>query len=555
MIRAFPVKSTVPALTPVRGHATNGKPMDTYDYLIIGSGIAGLSLALKAATRGSVVIVTKDRLPESNSAYAQGGIASVWSPEDSFSAHIQDTLIAGAELCHGDVVAAVVQEGPERIRELIALGTNFSRRPGGEDAEYDLGLEGGHSHRRILHASDATGQEIIRALMAAVRQHPNILVLEKHLCIDLLTSPTASGSECWGAYVLELETNQVKTLMARVTALCTGGAGKVYLYTSNPDVASGDGLAMAYRAGAPLGNLEFFQFHPTCLFHPKAKSFLISEALRGEGAILRRPDGNAFMAYYDTRAELAPRDIVARAIDSEMKKYGFTHVLLDISHRDADFLRQRFPAISRRCLEFGIDLTKAPIPVVPAAHYLCGGVITDLNGATVINRLYAAGEVAMTGLHGANRLASNSLLEAVVFAQRVFLHADAFLTSNKKSPPSFPAWDPGHAVNSDEMVVVTHTWEEIRRLMWNYVGIVRSDRRLARARRRIALIQEEIREYYWNFLVTGDLLELRNLATVAELIIRCASMRHESRGLHYTLDYPQTDDQHCLRDTVVQLGQ
>lgn len=527
--------------------------METCDYLVIGSGIAGLSVALKAATRGSVIIVTKDRLPESNSAYAQGGIASVWSPEDSFAAHIQDTLTAGAGLCHTDVVEAVVQEGPERIRELIAQGTNFSRLPGGEDAEYDLGLEGGHSHRRILHAFDATGQEIIRALIAAVRQQPNISILEKHLGIDLLTSSMLSGTECWGAYVLDIATNRVKTLTARATILCTGGAGKVYLYTSNPDVATGDGLAMAYRAGASLGNLEFFQFHPTCLYHPKAKSFLISEALRGEGAVLRRPDGNAFMAYYDPRAELAPRDIVARAIDSEMKKYGFPHVFLDISHRNADFLRQRFPAISRRCLEFGIDLTKEPIPVVPAAHYLCGGVITDLNGATSITRLYAAGEVAMTGLHGANRLASNSLLEAVVFAHRVFLHANAFLAKNKNKPSSFPDWDPGHAVNSDEMVVVTHTWEEIRRLMWNYVGIVRSNRRLARARRRIALIQEEIREYYWNFLVTGDLLELRNLATVAELIIRCASLRQESRGLHYTLDYPHTDDTHWLRDTVVWL--
>jgi len=529
--------------------------MALVDYLIIGSGIAGLSLALKAAGRGSVLIVTKDRLPESNSAYAQGGIASVWSAEDSFAAHMQDTLTAGAGLCHTGVVEAVVREGPDRIRELIALGTNFSRRPGGEEAEYDLGLEGGHSHRRILHASDATGQEIIRALIVAVRQHPNITIWEKHLGIDLLTSTGPSGPECWGAYVLDLGTNQVETLAARVTVLCTGGAGKVYLYTSNPDVATGDGLAMAYRAGVPLANLEFFQFHPTCLFHPRAKSFLISEALRGEGAILRRPDGTPFMAQYHSRAELAPRDVVARAIDSEMKTHGFTHVLLDISHRDADFLRQRFPAISRRCLEFGIDLTKEPIPVVPAAHYLCGGVVTDLNGATSLARLYAAGEVAMTGLHGANRLASNSLLEAVVFAHRVFAHAAAFLATDSRTPPAFPDWNPGHAVNSDEMVVVTHTWEEIRRLMWNYVGIVRSDRRLARAHRRITLIQDEIREYYWNFLVTGDLLELRNLATVAELIIRCASLRHESRGLHYTLDYPETDDQHWRRDTAVRLGQ
>ncbi len=529
--------------------------METRDYLIIGSGIAGLSLALKVATRGSVTIVTKDRLPESNSAYAQGGIASVWSAEDSFAAHIQDTLTAGAGLCHPEVVEAVVREGPERIRELIALGTTFSRRPGSEEAEYDLGLEGGHSHRRILHASDATGQEIIRALIAAVRQQPNITILEKHMGIDLLTKPGPSGVECWGAYVLDLETNQVKTLTARVTALCSGGAGKVYLYTSNPDVATGDGLAMAYRAGAPLANLEFFQFHPTCLFHPRAKSFLISEALRGEGAVLRRPDdGTPFMAQYHPRAELAPRDVVAHAIDHEMKTQGFTHVLLDISHRDATFLRQRFPTIFRRCLEFGIDLTQEPIPVVPAAHYLCGGVVTDLHGATAISRLYAAGEVALTGLHGANRLASNSLLEAVVFAHRVFVRANAFLAADRRTPPAFPDWNPNQAVSSDELVVVTHTWEEIRRLMWNYVGVVRSDRRLARARRRIALIQDEIRDYYWNFLVTGDLLELRNLATVAELIIHCASLRRESRGLHYTLDYPESDDHRWRHDTVVQLG-
>lgn len=525
------------------------------DVLIIGSGIAGLSLALKAATCGSVTIVTKDSLPESNSAYAQGGIASVWSPEDSFDAHIKDTLVAGAGLCHPDVVEVVVKEGPDRIRELIALGTNFSRRLGGEESEYDLGLEGGHSHRRILHALDATGQEIIRALMTAVRQQPNITILEKHLGIDLLTNTGREGAECWGAYVLDLNTNQVKTFTARVTALCTGGAGKVYLYTSNPDVATGDGLAMAYRAGAAVGNLEFFQFHPTCLFHPKAKSFLISEALRGEGAVLRRPDGTPFMAQYDPRAELAPRDIVARAIDHEMKSHGFTHVFLDISHRDADFLRQRFPSIYRRCLAFGVDITREPIPVVPAAHYLCGGVVTDLHGATLIRRLYAAGEVAMTGLHGANRLASNSLLEAVVFAHRVFLHTKDFLATDHTPPPSFPDWNPGQAVSSDEMVVVTHTWEEIRRLMWNYVGIVRSNRRLIRARRRIALIQEEIREYYWNFLVTGDLLELRNLATVAELIIRCASLRKESRGLHYTLDYPETDDVNWRHDTIVRLSE
>ena len=545
--------------------------MDTTDYLIIGSGIAGLSLALKAAVHSSVTIVTKDRLPESNSAYAQGGIASVWSADDSFDAHTRDTLKAGAGICHPEVVETVVREGPERIRELIALGTNFSRRSGngrkdiGDDRspsrkrsaisfeaeEYDLGLEGGHSYRRILHAADATGQEIIRALVAAVRRQTNIRILEKHMGIDLLTAGGPAGTECWGAYVLDFETNRISKFTARVTVLCTGGAGKVYLYTSNPDVATGDGLAMAYRAGAPVANLEFFQFHPTCLFHPQAKSFLISEALRGEGAVLRRPDGTAFMAEYDERAELAPRDVVARAIDREIKTHGFESVFLDISHRNADFLRQRFPVISQRCLEYGIDLTSDPIPVVPAAHYMCGGVVIDLNGATAIRRLYAAGEVSMSGLHGANRLASNSLLEAVVFAHRVFVHAQKFLATDRQPSPAFADWNPGRAVDSDEMVVVTQTWEEIRRLMWNYVGIVRSDRRLARAQRRIGLIQDEIRDYYWNFLVTGDVLELRNLATVAELIIRCARLRHESRGLHSTLDYPHTADPVWQQDTVV----
>lgn len=528
-----------------------GRRMETTDYLIIGSGIAGLSLALKAAVHNSVTLVTKDRLPESNSAYAQGGIASVWSADDSFAAHTRDTLKAGAGLCHPEVVETVVREGPERIRELIALGTSFSRRSGSRAEEYDLGLEGGHSYRRILHAADATGQEIIRALVAAVRGQPNIRILEKHMGIDLLTTDGPAGKECWGAYVLALETNRVSTFPARITVLCTGGAGKVYLYTSNPDVATGDGVAMAYRAGAPVANLEFFQFHPTCLFHPQARSFLISEALRGEGAVLRRPDGTAFMAEYDERAELAPRDIVARAIDREMKSHGFEAILLDISHRGAAFLRQRFPVISQRCLEYGIDLSSEPIPVVPAAHYMCGGVVVDLNGATALRRLYAAGEVSMSGLHGANRLASNSLLEAVVFAHRVFVHAREFLATDRQPRPAFADWNPGRAVDSDEMVVVIQTWEEIRRLMWNYVGIVRSDRRLARAERRIGLIQDEIRDYYWNFLVTGDVLELRNLATVAELIIRCARLRRESRGLHSTLDYPRADDRHWRRDTVV----
>jgi L-aspartate oxidase len=542
----------------------------TSDYLIIGSGIAGLSFALKAASHGTVSVVTKDRLPESSSAYAQGGIASVWSPEDSFAAHIQDTLTAGAGLCHPEAVEAVVTEGPDRIRELIALGTRFSRKPGTEDQEYDLGLEGGHSHRRILHASDATGQEIMRALIAAVRKQPNIAIYENHLAVDLLVngtfssafsvpslvqakhaSPPRSGQACWGAYILNLKTNQVETFLSRITVLCTGGAGKVYLYTSNPDVASGDGVAMAYRAGVPIANMEFIQFHPTCLYHPRAKSFLISEALRGEGALLCLPDGTRFMARYHPRAELAPRDVVARAIDQEMKVHGFPHVYLDISHRDPEFLRQRFPVIYRRCREFGLDITTDPIPVVPAAHYLCGGVVTDLYGATPTPRLYAVGEVAMTGLHGANRLASNSLLEAVVFAHRAAAQAQAFLSEDQCLSPPFPPWNPGAAVNSDESVVVTHAWEEIRRLMWDYVGIVRSNRRLARARRHIGLIQDEIREYYWNFLITGDLLELRNLATVAELIITSASLRQESRGLHYNIDHPEHNDSLWQQDTVL----
>jgi L-aspartate oxidase len=400
----------------------------------------------------------------------------------------------------------------------------------------------------------------MRALIAAARREPNIRIYEGHLAIDLLSEAKLRGRApdprpaCWGAYVLDLAGGRIRTFLARATLLCTGGAGKVYLYTSNPDVATGDGVAMAYRAGVPVANMEFIQFHPTLLYHPRAKSFLISEALRGEGAVLTRPDGARFMPSYHPDAELAPRDVVARAIDQEMKIHGLSHVYLDISHRPAAFLKRRFPTIYARCLELGIDLTSEPIPVVPAAHYLCGGVVTDLNGCTVMPRLYAAGEVAMTGLHGANRLASNSLLEAVVFAHRAAVHAADALGRERRLPPAFPPWNPGSAANPDELVLITHTWEEIRRLMWNYVGIVRTDRRLGRARRRIHLIGEEIREYYWNFLVSGDLLELRNLATVAELIIVSASLRRESRGLHYNADYPRTDDRRWRRDTVLRRG-
>ena len=532
--------------------------MQEFDFLVIGSGLAGLTFALKVAPHGRVAVVTKDRLPESATEYAQGGIASVWSPEDSFADHARDTIIAGAGLCHEDVVELVVREGPERVQELIRLGTRFDTK-NDSDQDYDLGQEGGHSHRRILHASDATGHEIMRALLAAVREEENITIFERHLAIDLLVDakfdPRVQQPQCWGAYVLDIATGDIVRFQARATLLATGGAGKVYLYTSNPDVATGDGIAMAYRAGVPIANMEFFQFHPTCLYHPRAKSFLISEALRGEGAILRTPDGTPFMKRYDRRAELAPRDIVARAIDNEMKVHGYECVYLDITHRDPAFVRERFPLIYERCLQFGIDITKEWIPVVPAAHYCCGGAITDQNGATPLRRLFAAGETAMTGLHGANRLASNSLLEALVFGHRAALAAADAVSRDREKLAELPEWNPGQAVNSDEMVVVTQNWDEVRRTMWNYVGIVRSNRRLARAYKRIRLLQEEIEQYYWDFLVTADLIELRNIALVAELIIQSAILRKESRGLHYNIDYPSTDDAHWKKDTILVPGE
>lgn len=525
------------------------------DFLVIGSGIGGLMFALKAAGSGSVVVVTKADLEESNSSYAQGGIASVWSPEDSFESHVGDTIRAGAGLCHPEVVDSVVRDGPDRIRELIALGTRFSLNEESEDPEYDLAQEGGHSARRILHASDATGREIQRALIEAVKSTKNIRVFEHHMVFDLLVDskfdPRIFHPQCWGAYVLDQKADTVSTFLGRVTVLATGGIGKVYLYTSNPDVATGDGVAAAYRAGVPVANMEFVQFHPTCLFHPKAKSFLISEALRGEGAILRLPDGTPFMKKYDQRGELAPRDIVARAIDQEMKVHGFEHVYLDISHRPSRQIRDRFPTIYEKCLQFGLDMTAQPIPVVPAAHYLCGGVVVDQHGRTPLPRLYACGEVAHTGLHGANRLGSNSLLEAVVFAHRAFVDARTRMKEESRSFPSLPEWNPGRAVDSDESVVVSQNWDEIRRLMWNYVGIVRSNKRLARAEERIRLLQREIQEYYWDFTITGDLAELRNIATVAELIIASATIRRESRGLHYTIDYPEPNDAAWKKDTIL----
>ena len=525
------------------------------DFLVIGSGIAGLSFALQAAAHGTVAIVTKREIEESATRYAQGGIASVFSTEDSFDAHVDDTLVAGAGICHEDVVRMVVEEGPQTIRNLIEWGVKFTTTTKGD--EYDLTREGGHSARRILHAEDITGREIERALVVAARQNPNIQVFEHHIAIDLITCAKiarqpVSNNCCKGAYVLDINGKQVRTFSAGATLLASGGAGKVYLYTCNPDVASGDGVAMAYRAGATVANMEFMQFHPTTLFHPNAKSFLISEAVRGEGAILRRRDGTAFMEKYHHLKDLAPRDIVARAIDNEMKTYGDDCVYLDITHEPADFVRTRFPNIYQTCMEYGLDMTKDWLPVVPAAHYLCGGVAVNMDGQTDLPGLYAIGEVAFTGLHGANRLASNSLLEAAVYAGRAAHHATTTVSQQQTTArDEIPEWDAGTATNSDEMVVVSQNWDEIRRFMWNYVGIVRTTKRLERAMRRIKLIQAEIDDYYWNFIITSDLVELRNIATIADLIISCAQLRKESRGLHYTIDYPERDDAHGKKDTII----
>jgi L-aspartate oxidase len=529
------------------------RPSTDSDFLVIGGGIAGMIFAIKASAIGSVTVLTKAASDEANTAYAQGGIASVWSVDDSFESHVEDTLKAGAGLCNRAAVESIVRDGPEAVRELIAFGTQFTRVEVGGDDEYDLGREGGHSHRRVLHAQDLTGREIMRALGEAAKARSNIRVLENHVAVNLLIERGAGGSPraCWGVYVLDKATMSVRKIVARSTLLATGGAGKVYLYTTNPDIASGDGVAMAYRAGVPIANMEFYQFHPTCLYHPMAKSFLISEALRGEGAILRLPDGTPFMKRYHPDAELAPRDVVARAIDSEMKRLGLDCVYLDISHHDPAYIRERFPNIYKRCMVYGFDLTAGPIPVVPAAHYMCGGVVTNLMARTTIPRLYAAGEVAMTGLHGANRLASNSLLEAAVMGRRAFAAAREQLTHDEGIVPSFPEWDPGNAIQSEQRVLITHSWEEIRRLMWNYVGIVRSDRRLERALRRILMLKEEIHSYYWDHLIDSDLIELRNLVTVAELVVRCAMMRKESRGLNYNIDHPEHDDTRPAHDTVV----
>ncbi len=514
-------------------------PQLDFDTLIIGSGLAGLTLALNLAQSKKVCLVTKQALLDSASGWAQGGIAAALSEEDSPDAHIRDTLAAGAGLCDEVVTRYVAENGPRAIEWLITQGVPFTRDQNNETG-YHLTREGGHSVRRVIHAADTTGQAVQLTLGEKVRTHPNITVLEHHIAIDLITSaklghPDKNNNCCYGAYVLDSTAGRVDTIAAHCTVLATGGAGKVYLYTTNPDTATGDGIAMGWRAGCRVANMEFIQFHPTCLYHPHAKSFLISEAVRGEGGLLKLPDGSRFMPWHDERIELAPRDIVARAIDFEMKKRGLDCVYLDISHKPANFLREHFPNIYARCLELGIDITKQPIPVVPAAHYTCGGIVTDWNGKTDLDNLYAIGETAHTGLHGANRLASNSLLECLVFGQAA---ATDILRQRSMSAVQLPQWDESRVTDADEEIVISHNWDELRRFMWDYVGIVRTSKRLQRAQHRIKLLHEEINEYYANFRVTSDLLELRNLVDTADLIVQSAMLRHESRGLHFSRDYP-----------------
>jgi L-aspartate oxidase len=524
------------------------------DTVVVGSGIAGLLFALEMAKVGSVLVITKVDRSVTNTVKAQGGIAAAWAEGDSWEEHVQDTLTAGVGLCRQAVVEQVASKARETVQGLISLGCAFDETENG----YDLHREGGHSARRILHSKDSTGAEIMRALLVRVDAHPEIEIREHTMAVDLITQGTLarragrlppSDDRVLGLYALDTQSEMVFAVPAKVVALCTGGAGKVYLYTSNPDIASGDGVAIAWRAGATVANMEFVQFHPTCLFHPQARSFLISEALRGEGGVLRNGSGEAFMARYDPRKELAPRDIVARAIDAEIKRTGEDCAWLDMRHMDRSAIAHHFPTIDARCCALGIDMAKALIPVVPAAHYFCGGVVTDIHGETDIENLFALGEVACTGLHGANRLASNSLLEGAVFAKAAALVAHGRLESIA-TPPGLPTWDSGEASEPDEQVVITQIWDEVRRFMWNYVGIVRTNRRLLRARKRIELVQEEIQTYYWDFKLTGDLVELRNLATVAELVVECALRRRESRGLHHNTNYPESDAR-LAHDTIL----
>lgn len=523
--------------------------------LVIGGGLAGLSLALRLADAGQhVTILAKRELGEGSTRYAQGGIAAVLSDDDSFEYHINDTHVAGAGLCDPKAVEMVVKNAPQAVKWLIKRGVSFTLLEDGNGGEYHLTKEGGHSHRRVIHAADATGAEVEGTLEQIVRKHPNIALLENHIAIDLITTEklglSTDNNLVLGVYALNLNSKTPVTISARQIVLATGGASKVYLYTSNPDTSTGDGIAMAWRAGCRIANMEFVQFHPTCLYHPHAKSFLISEALRGEGAHLIHADGQRFMLQHDQRAELAPRDIVARTIDFEMKKNGYDCVYLDISHQSEDFILHHFPTISARCKEFGFDLSKQPIPVVPSAHYTCGGILTNLNGQTDIANLYAIGETSCTGLHGANRLASNSLLECLVYADAAATH---ILTNKNEqfSQEILPYWDESQVADPDERIVVSHNWDELRRCMWDYVGIVRTDKRLQRAQNRIDMLKEEVIEYYSNFKVTNDLIELRNILDVADLIVKSAIARKESRGLHYTLDYPDMDD-NASQFTIIQ---
>jgi L-aspartate oxidase len=505
-----------------------------FDVLIIGSGLAGQSAALRLAPYCRVALVSKRSLEDSASGWAQGGIAAVLDSQDSIEAHIRDTLIAGAWLNDEKATRHVVENGRRVIDWLIEQGVPFTK----DSAGYHLTREGGHSARRVIHVADATGFAVQDTLTKKVRANPNITILEDHIAIDLITGDKLGKKDrrCYGAYVLNNRNGEVVTVGAQNTLLATGGAGKVYLYTTNPDTSTGDGIAMAYRAGCRVSNMEFIQFHPTCLYHPQAKSFLISEAVRGEGGLLRLPDGTRFMTEHDERAELAPRDVVARAIDFEMKKRGLDCVFLDISHKGEEFIRGHFPNIHARCLELGIDITQAPIPVVPAAHYTCGGIVSDLHGRTDVTGLYVAGEASCTGLHGANRLASNSLLECLVFAEAA---VNDILGQQAASIPVLPLWDESRVTDADEEVVISHNWDELRRFMWDYVGIVRTTKRLKRAKHRIGLLMREIDEFYANFRVSHDLIELRNLVVTADLIVRCAMQRKESRGLHFSRDYPE----------------
>ena len=527
------------------------------DVLIVGGGAAGLSLALRLAKDDvSITILAKSELTEGSSLYAQGGIAAVLDSDDDFESHIQDTHVAGADLCKDAAVKKIVEGAPKAINWLVDKGVKFTLIDGaeydGQDSDYHLTREGGHSHRRVIHAKDATGREVETTLEQHVRSLPNVSILENHIAIDLITSEKLknhSGSRCFGAYALDIDNNKIKTFGARAVVLSSGGASKAYLYTTNPDTSTGDGIAMAWRAGCRIANMEFVQFHPTCLYHPYAKGSLISEAVRGEGAVLRLPNGDRFMDQHHELAELAPRDIVARAIDYEMKKGGFDSVFLDISHKSKEFILDHFPNIAESCETYGYDMTSQPIPVVPAAHYTCGGILTDLRGRTDLKRLYAVGESSCTGLHGANRLASNSLLECLVIAESSADDIRELLKDSDDSMPELPQWDESKVADPDEQIVVSHNWDELRRFMWDYVGIVRTDKRLERAQNRVLLLQEEIIEYYGNFRINNDLVELRNLATIAELTIECALTRKESRGLHYTLDYPEMRE--YAKDTIL----